>query len=96
MEEAINLGVRRLVRMERQGGTPSGGAATLWQDHGNLEERMRGCERGLEDVPAAFDASNRTVDMAHQACQATHNFAVNNNRRALVGRVERQQEELEE
>ena len=95
-EEAINQGVRRLARMEGQVGTPSGGAATLWQGHGNLEDRVRGCEKGLKGVPAALDASNLAADLARQARQATHNFAANNNRRALVGRVERRQEELAE
>ena len=55
---------------------------------------MRGCEKGLKGVPAALDASNLAADISRQAWQATHNCATNNNRQALVGRVERLQEEL--
>ena len=95
-EEAINQGVRRLARMEGQVGTPSGGAATLWQGHGNLEDRVRGCEKGLKGVPAALDASNIAADIAREARKAAHAFAANNNSRALVGSVERRQDELEE
>ena len=47
-------------------------------------------------MPAALDASNIAADISPQARQAAHAFAANNNSRALVGTVERWQEELSE
>lgn len=61
-----------------------------------MEDRVRGCEEGLKGVPAALDASHLATDIARQARQSAHAFAANHNSRALVGSVERRQEELAE